>query len=88
MNTWLASVGEIPASKKLANNPELRKDAVFGPFVYSLPFASSTLFVDEAGQRQAWLDGINMVLKQGASPADAMKKIAADEQKILNGYYK
>ena len=54
----------------------------------ALPFASSTLFVDEAGQRQAWLDGINSVLKQGMSPADAMQKIAADEQKILNSYYK
>lgn len=88
MNTWLKSVGEIPASKKLAGSASLRTDPVYGAFVQSLPFASSTLFVDEAGQRQAWLDGINMVLKQGASPADAMKKIAADEQKILNGYYK
>lgn len=88
MNTWLTSVGEIPASKKLANNPDLRKHPVYGAFVYSLPFASSTLFVDEAGQRQAWLDGINLVLKENKSPADAMKKIAADEQKILNGHYK
>ena len=66
----------------------LRTDPVYGAFVQALPFAHSTLFIDEAGQRQAWLDGINMVLKQGASPADAMKKIAADEQKILNSYYK
>ncbi|AXH00749.1 extracellular solute-binding protein (plasmid) [Deinococcus wulumuqiensis] len=88
MNTWLRSVGEIPASRKLSGTEALRKDPIYGAFVSSLPFASSTLFVDEAGQRQAWLDGINMVLKQGAKPADAIKKIAADEQKILNSYYK
>lgn len=88
MNTWLRAVGEIPASKKLVGDPALRTDPVYGAFVQALPFASSTLFVDEAGQRQAWLDGINSVLKQGMSPADAMKKIAADEQKILNSYYK
>lgn len=88
MKTWLTNVGEIPASKKMANDANLRKDPVYGAFVYSLPFASSTLFVDEAGQRQAWLDGINMVLKQNASAADAVKKLAADEQKILSTYYK
>lgn len=86
--TWLRSVGEIPASKKLSNDPTLRKDPVYGPFVYALPFASSTLFVDEAGQRKAWVDAINSVLLQGGSPANAIKKAAADEQKILDGYYK
>lgn len=88
MRTWLNSVGEIPASRKLANDPNLRKDPVYGPFVYSLPFASSTVFVDEAGQRKAWVDAINTVILQGATPASAVKKAATDEQKILDGYYK
>ncbi|GGL99392.1 extracellular solute-binding protein [Deinococcus aerophilus] len=86
--TWLDSVGEIPASRKLAGDASLRKDPVFGAFVGSLPFAHSTLFVDEAGQRKAWVDAINTVLLKGAKPADAIKQAAADEQKILNSYYK
>ena len=86
--TWLDAVGEIPASKKLSNDAALRKDPVYGPFVYALPFASSTLFVDESGQRKAWVDAINSVLLQGNAPANAVKRAAADEQKILNGYYK
>ncbi|ACO47469.1 extracellular solute-binding protein [Deinococcus deserti] len=86
--TWLRSVGEIPASKKLVNDPALRKDPVYGPFVYALPFASSTLFVDEAGQRKAWVDAINTVLLQGGTPANAVKRAAAEEQKILDGHYK
>lgn len=85
---WLKSVGEIPAQRKLANDPALRSDPVYGPFVYGLPFAQSTLFVDEAGQRRAWVDAINSVLLQGNTPANAVKKAAAEEQKILDGYYK
>jgi len=85
---WLKNVGEIPASRKLSSDPALRSDPVFGPFVYSLPFAYSTVFVDEAGQRKAWVDAINTVLLQGGDPATALKKAASDEQKILDGFYK
>jgi multiple sugar transport system substrate-binding protein len=85
---WLEAVGEIPASSKLANDPALRQNPVYGPFVYALPFAKSTLFVDEAGQRKAWVDAINTVILQGGTPASALKKAAGDEQKILNGFYK
>ena len=46
------------------------------------------LFVDELGQRKAWVDAINTVLLQGNSPANAVKRAAAEEQKILDGYYK
>ena len=86
--TWLTAVGEIPASRKLSSDAALRKDPVYGAFVYSLPFAHSTLFVDEAGQRKAWVDAINTVLLQNATPASAVKRAAAEEQKILDGYYK
>ncbi|OLV15586.1 extracellular solute-binding protein [Deinococcus marmoris] len=85
---WLENVGEIPASRSLAADPGLLKDPVYGPFIASLPYASSTVFVDEAGQRKAWVDAINTVLLKGAKPADAVKQAAADEQKILNSYYK
>ncbi len=85
---WLQNVGEIPASRKLAADPALRKDPVFGPFVTSLPYASSTVFVDEAGQRKAWVDAINTVLLQGNAPANAVKAAAASEQKTLDAYYK
>ncbi|WP_420594093.1 extracellular solute-binding protein [Deinococcus sp.] len=85
---WLENVGEIPASRSLAADPELLKDPVYGPFISSLPYASSTVFVDEAGQRKAWVDAINTVLLKGNTPAKAIKQAATDEQKILDGYYK
>lgn len=86
--TWLKNVGEIPAGKKLSSDATLRRDPVYGPFVAALPFAHSTLFVDEAGQRKAWVDAINSVILQGATPASAIKRAATDEQKLLNEYYK
>ena len=52
------------------------------------PFAQSSVFVDEAGQRKAWVDAINTVILQNGDPAAAIKKAAADEQKILDGFYK
>ena len=85
---WLKTVGEIPASRKLSEDPALRKDPVAGPFVYGLPFAASTVFVDEAGQRTAWVDAINSVILKGNTPASAVKQAASAEQKLLDGYYK
>ncbi|MBB6098428.1 multiple sugar transport system substrate-binding protein [Deinobacterium chartae] len=88
MREWLNTVGEIPARTSLAQDPKLRKDPVFGAFISSLPFAKATFFVDEAGQRKVWLDAINSVILQNGDPAKALAKAQADEQKILDGYYK
>ncbi|PYE50422.1 extracellular solute-binding protein [Deinococcus yavapaiensis] len=88
MREWLRDVGEIPASRRLSSQADLRKDPVYGPFVQSLPFATSTLFVDEAGQRRVWVDAINSVILEKGDPAAALKRAVAEEQKILNDYYK
>lgn len=85
---WLKNVGEIPASQKLAQDATLLKDPIYGAFVSALPFAHTTLFIDEKGQRKAWIDAINTVILKGNTPAKALKQAAQKEQKILDGYYK
>jgi multiple sugar transport system substrate-binding protein len=85
---WLQKIGEIPANATLASDPTLRKDPVFGPFVASLPFARATFFVDEAGQRKAIQDAVESVWLAKVSPADALKAAAADEQKLVNLFFK
>jgi multiple sugar transport system substrate-binding protein len=85
---WLTRVGEIPASTRLASDPELRKDAVYGPFVASLPFARATFFVDEAGQRKALADAMTSVWLTKTDPAAALKSAADGEQKLLNDYFR
>ncbi len=87
MRYWLEVVGEIPARQSLAADPVLRADPVYGPFIASLPYAHSTFFVDESGQRQVMLDAINAVILEGASPEQALAQAAQREQKILDDFW-
>ena len=84
---WLVKVGEIPASTKLASDPALRKDAVFGPFVSTLPFAHATFFANEADQRKAVWDAADSVWLTKADPAKALAQAAATEQKVYDDYF-
>lgn len=85
---WLAAIGELPANTALANEPALRKDPIYGPFISALPFAHSTFFVDEAGQRKALMDAVNSVWLNNADPAVALANAAKAEQQILSDYWK
>jgi multiple sugar transport system substrate-binding protein len=85
---WLLRVGEIPASTKLAADPLLRKDPIYGPFVASLPFAHATFFVDESGQRKAMMDAMKSVWLTKTDPAKALAEAANGEQKLVDGYFK
>jgi multiple sugar transport system substrate-binding protein len=85
---WLRAVGELPANTKLAADPELRKDPIFGPFVASIPFAKATFFVDEAGQRKAMSDAMNSVWLQKMDPSKALAAASSGEQKLLDDFFK
>jgi multiple sugar transport system substrate-binding protein len=84
---WLASVGEIPANTKLASDPALRKDPIFGPFVATLPFAHATFFANEADQRKAIWDAADSVWLTKADPAKMLAQAAATEQKVYDEYF-
>jgi multiple sugar transport system substrate-binding protein len=84
---WLANVGEIPANTKLATDPALRKDPVFGPFVATLPFAHATFFANEADQRKAVWDAADSVWLTKADPAKSLAQAAATEQKVYDDYF-
>jgi multiple sugar transport system substrate-binding protein len=85
---WLLRVGEIPASTRLASDPLLRKDPIYGPFVSSLPFAHATFFVDEIGQRKALVDAFKSVWLTKTDPAKALSEASKGEQKLIDGYFK
>ncbi|HEX2864104.1 MAG TPA: extracellular solute-binding protein [Deinococcales bacterium] len=85
---WLKNVGEIPASTKLAADPSIRKDPVYGPFVAALPYAHATFFADEAAQRKAVVDAMNSVWLTNTDPAKALAAAAAGEQKALDAFFK
>jgi multiple sugar transport system substrate-binding protein len=88
MQLWLKVTGELPAREAAALSKENTENPIYGPFVAGLKEAVATEFVDEAGQRKVMMDAQSRVLLERASTADALKVAAAEEQKILDGFYK
>lgn len=87
MQLWLKVVGELPARSSVALTDENRVDPVYGPFIAGLETARATDFVNEAAQRQIWLDMIDMVNVGGVSVEDAIAEAAATEQHLIDAYY-
>jgi len=88
MQLWLDVVGELPAKPSVALTDTNRNDPVYGPFIAGLAHAHATDFVNEAAQRQVWLDMIDMINVGGMSVEDAVAESAAAEQKLIDDYYK
>ena len=68
MQIWLKTVGELPARKPAALTDENLADPIYAPFLKGLEYAHTTLFVDEAAQRQNAIDMVNRVLLEGQDP--------------------
>ncbi|MCL6526826.1 MAG: extracellular solute-binding protein [Thermaceae bacterium] len=85
---WLDRVGELPARKAILKDPKLSTDPIYGPFVVGLSYAKATPFVDEAAQRKVMVDAINRVLLENADPDTSLKQAAAEDQKILDQFWK
>lgn len=88
MQIWLDTVGELPAKPSAALTDENKANPVFGPFISGLSYARTTIFANESGQRQVLMDAMQRILLEDQSPEDAIAAAAAEEQAILDGYYK
>lgn len=88
MQLWLKVTGELPAREAAALSKENTADPVYGPFVSGLKEAIATEFIDELGQRKVMMDAQNRVLLEKVAAADSLKIAAAEEQKILDAFYK
>ncbi len=88
MARWLKDIGELPAKKDLASRKEFAEDPKYGPFIRGLADAHATMFVDEAGQRQVWIDAWDQVVLNNMSVKNAVDGAAKAEQVILDKYYK
>ncbi|RVV97568.1 extracellular solute-binding protein [Mesobaculum littorinae] len=84
MQVWLEVVGELPARRAAAETEENMSDPIYGPFLAALPYAHTTLFVDEAAQRQTAIDMANRVFLQDQPVADAVAEAAEEEQAIID----
>ncbi len=88
MELWMHKVGELPARVAAADKDANRNDPKYGPFIRGLAYAHATDFVDELAQRKVMIDMFDRINLQKAPTADALRQAAAEEQKILDGYYK
>ena len=84
MKIWMEVVGELPARRTAALTPENIAHPVYGPFLRGLEYAHTTLFKDDAAQRQVAIDMANRVLIGGEDPKTSLAKAAEAEQAILD----
>lgn len=88
MQIWLDVVGELPAKPSVGMTEGNANNEIFGPFIRGLAYAHTTKFANESGQRQVMVDMVSRVDIEGQSVADSLAAAAAEEQKILDDYYK
>jgi multiple sugar transport system substrate-binding protein len=62
-------------------------DPIYGPFLKALQYSQTTLFVDEAAQRQITIDMANRVLLQNQDPKASLAEAAKAEQALIDRYY-
>ncbi|MEH6775330.1 MAG: extracellular solute-binding protein [Cereibacter changlensis] len=84
MKIWLDVVGELPARRDVALTEENLADPVYAPFLKGLDYAKTTLFVDEAAQRQNAIDMANRILIDGQSVEESLAQAAEAEQAIID----
>lgn len=87
MTMWLTKVGELPARKSVALTEANLADPKYGPFIRGLAYAHATYFVDETGQREVMVDGVDDAIASNKTGAVVVKEMAAREQKILDEFY-
>lgn len=85
MQIWLDTVGELPA--KPSASEASQDDPVFGPFIRGLEYAHTTIFADEAAQRDVVMDAVNRIQLEGATVEESLATAAEAEQAILDDYY-
>ena len=88
MQIWLDTVGELPARPSVGLTEANAQNDVYGPFIRGLEYAHTTIFANESAQRQVLVDMVQRMQLEGQSAADSLAKAAADEQVILDGYFK
>lgn len=84
MDIWLKTVGELPARRSAAMTQANLKDPVFGPFLKGLEYAHTTMFSDEAAQRQNAIDMVNRVFLEKQPVEESLKQAAEAEQDIID----
>jgi multiple sugar transport system substrate-binding protein len=88
MELWMNTVGELPARKSVAEKDANKNHAKYGPFFRGLSYSYATDFVNESAQRKVFMDMVDKVSLKNVPTKDAVAQAAAEEQKLLDAFYK
>jgi multiple sugar transport system substrate-binding protein len=88
MELWLEKVGELPARKAVAERDAVKNHPKFGPFIRGLAYAEATFFVNETAQRKTFMDMVDRIALKSQPVAESVAQAAAEEQKLLDGFFK
>jgi multiple sugar transport system substrate-binding protein len=83
---WLDKVGELPANPRFA--AQQANVQYVGEFLKGLEYAHATIFVDETGQRDVFVNMVDEVYLNNVSPAQALRAAAEKEQKLIDDFWK
>jgi multiple sugar transport system substrate-binding protein len=83
---WLDKVGELPANPQFA--AQQSNVPYVGEFLKGLEYAHATIFVNEAGQRDIFVNMVDQVILNKVSPAAALQEAAEKEQKLIDDFWK
>jgi multiple sugar transport system substrate-binding protein len=83
---WLQKVGELPATPSLSE--KYKNDPVISVFLKGLAYAHATSYVDEAGQRTIMVNAVDAVNLKKSDPGDVLKAAAAEEQALIDSFWK
>ena len=88
MQRWLAAIGELPANMELGSSDAVANDPKFGPFIRGLEYAHATVFYDESAQKSAMFDCYNRIVLEGMDVKESVDIAAAEEQAVIDKYFK
>ena len=84
---WLDRVGELPASAELTQDPSLRDDPLYGPFIRGLEHSHATFFVDETLERELFIEAVDKVLLNDVPVEEAMDQLVIEMQEVRDEYF-
>jgi multiple sugar transport system substrate-binding protein len=88
MELWLEKVGELPARKAVAERDAIRNHPKYGAFIRGLAYAEATFFVNETAQRKLFMDMVDRIALKSQPVAESVAQAAAEEQKLLDAFFK
>jgi multiple sugar transport system substrate-binding protein len=83
---WLDRIGELPANPQFA--AQQANVPYVGEFLKGLEYAHATIFVDETGQRDVFVNMVDEVILNNVSPAVAIRNAAQLEQRIIDDFWR